>query len=304
MPTAASAVYGAPASEVVATPPGALQLSPLFVGSHRIEDLAPASLTGCVIAAPPGTLERNFVFAHALRSLQAGGELIASAPKAKGGARIGGELARLGCEVEETSRRHHRICVCHRPEKTAELAGAITAGDLQWLSTLGLWSQPGVFSWDRLDPGSALLAYHVRGLTGAGADLGCGVGVLAREALTSTGVVQMALVDQDRRALDAARRNLDDPRATFLHGDARRFDQPMGELDFVIMNPPFHNNGVEDRELGAAFIASAARLLRKGGICRLVANVALPYEDALARDFARTKLLARAGGFKVLEGQR
>jgi 16S rRNA (guanine1207-N2)-methyltransferase len=163
-----------------------------------------------------------------------------------------------------------------------------------------------VFSWDRLDPGTALLLEWVDGLSGRGADLGCGVGILGKRVLESPDVRQLLCADIDRRAIDAARRNIADPRARFLHRDLRAWDasasEPdMANLDFVIMNPPFHAGGAEDRGLGPTFISAAAGMLRKGGVCRLVANVALPYETTLAAEFSTGTILARAGGYKILE---
>ena len=43
-------------------------------------------------------------------------------------------------------------------------------------------------------------------------------------------------------------------------------------LDFVVMNPPFHDGGAEDKALGVAFIEAAARMLARRGACWLVAN--------------------------------
>jgi 16S rRNA (guanine1207-N2)-methyltransferase len=67
------------------------------------------------------------------------------------------------------------------------------------------------------------------------------------------------------------------------------------------MNPPFHDGGAEDRNLGQAFVATAADMLRPGGVLRMVANVALPYETLLAARFAKVTELARADGYKVFE---
>ncbi len=191
-----------------------------------------------------------------------------------------------------------------RPAEPVGLEAAIAAGGPQIAPALGLWSQPGVFSWDRLDPGSALLLEHLADLAGRGADLACGVGVLARAALESGAVSEILLVDLDRRAVEAAQRNIADPRARFLRHDLRRPPAGLTDLDFVIMNPPFHAGGAEDRGLSAAFVSAAARVLRKGGVCRLVANVALPYEALMGPMFASVTLLARAGGYKILEGRK
>jgi 16S rRNA (guanine1207-N2)-methyltransferase len=303
------AVYGAPPAELAAAAPGAVQVSPLVPGAAAIETLADGALARAVVLAPPGTLERRHALAHALRALAPGGELVALAPKTKGGTRLGKELAAFGCAVNETARRHHRICVTRRPAAALGLEAAMEAGAARLDPGLGLWTQPGVFSWDRLDPGTALLLGHATGLSGRGADLGCGVGVLARRALENPSVTRLLCLDIDRRAIEAARRNIADPRAQFLHRDLRRprsgeTDAELAGLDFVIMNPPFHAAGEEDRGLGLAFISAAAGLLRKGGVCRLVANIALPYEARLAAEFTRASVLAQAGGYKVYEAVR
>ncbi len=298
------ALYGHPSRELASARPDAIQVSPLIPGATAIEDLPTAGLDRVVVAAPPGTLERRYVLAHALRALTPDGALIALAPKDRGGSRLRKELEAFGCEVQETARRHQRICAVARPAAPTGLDDALAAGGPQVPQALGLWSQPGVFSWDRLDPGSALLIDPPPNLAGRGADFGCGVGVLARAVLASPEVIEIAAIDIDRRAVEAARRNISDPRATVLQADLRAAPPDLADLDFVIMNPPFHLAGGEDRGLGDAFVSRAAAMLRRGGVVRLVANVALPYESYLARDFSRTRLIGRSGGYKVLEAVR
>ena len=300
-------VYGAPPPELAPVPAGARQLSPLVPGAEALEDVAEASLDAIVVAAPAATLERGYVLALALRALRAGGALTALAPKDKGGARLGRALRAFGCEVDETSRRHHRICHTVRPEQTPRLDAALTAGALRVVEGLG-WTQPGLFSWDRPDPGTRLLIEALPGLAGRGADLGCGAGLLARAVLAHAAVTGAALVDLDRRAIEAARRNLDDPRASFHWADARQPPnlQALGltGLDFVASNPPFHDAGEEDRRLGQAFIGTAHALLRKDGALWLVANRHLPYEEALRSLFSTVALRSEGGGFKVYEARR
>jgi len=295
-------IYGTPPVELALRQPGAAQFSPLAPGSAALEDLAPGALDGLVMLAPPGTGERRYALAQALRVLAPGAPLTALAPKDKGGSRLRKELEAFGCEVFEASKRHHRICVTSRPNEPVGLLEAIAAGVPRIIETLGLWSQPGVFSWDRIDPGSALLARHLAHLAGRGADFGCGVGYLARVALASPGVEHLSLVDIDRRAIEAARRNIIDPRVNFSWADVRASD--LEGLDFVVMNPPFHDGGAEDRALGQAFIRRAAQALRKGGTCWLVANRHLPYEAELNQAFARVTLKVEADGYKVYEARR
>jgi 16S rRNA (guanine1207-N2)-methyltransferase len=296
-------VYGAPPAALATAPAGARQVSPLVPGSEALESLAPASLSAAVLAAPPGTLERRYALALALRALQPGGALTALAPKEKGGSRLRKELETFGCQVEEVGRQHQRICHAMRPAAPEGLEAAIAAGGPQRIGGDGLWTQPGVFSWDRDDPGSQLLIAALPTLSGQGADLGCGIGVLARGVLASPKVTRLELVDLDRRALDAARRNVEDARAGFHWADARSGPELAG-LDFVVMNPPFHDTGLEDKTLGQSFIRRAHQVLRTGGVLWLVANRHLPYEAVLAAQFARVMPRGEGKGFKIYEAKK
>jgi 16S rRNA (guanine1207-N2)-methyltransferase len=290
-------VYGRPAPGLIEVPRSAVQVSPLIPGAQDLAEVAEGSQDEAVVLAPPGTMERDYALALALRALRPGGTLTALAPKDKGGSRLKAALSKFGCEVTEAARRHHRFCHVRRPATLEAIQGAIAAGALRQVG--GLWTQPGVFSWDRVDPGSALLLQTLPELAGRGADLGGGIGVLALKVLASAAVTRLEVVEIDARAVAALRRNLDDPRVTIAWTDARNLD--LEGLDFVVMNPPFHDGGVEDRALGQAFIAAAAKALRKGGVLWMTANRHLPYEATLAGAFARVGLRAEAGGFKIYE---
>ena len=303
-PAVVTLLHGAPAPGLVDLPSGAVQLSPLIPGSTDVASLADGSADAALILAPPGTLERDHLLAQVLRVLKAGAPLNAFAPRDKGGARLRKALERFGCAVTEDARRHHRFCHVLRPAAPRELAAAIAAGAPRIVPALGLWSQPGVFSWDRIDPGTAQLIGNLPALSGRGADLGCGVGALAAQVLGSSAVKALICIDIDRRAVDCARRNLDDPRATILWDDVRRAGAGLADLDFVVMNPPFHDGGAEDQALGLAFIGVAAHALRPGGVCWLVANRHLPYEAALTAGFASVSLRADGGGYKIFEARR
>jgi 16S rRNA (guanine1207-N2)-methyltransferase len=297
-------VYGAPAPGLVEVPKGALQLSPLIPGSADIADLAEASADGATILAPPGTLERDYVLAQALRALKPGAPFTAFAPKDKGGSRLKKALEGFGCAVTEDARKHHRFCHGVRPTEPKGLDAAIAAGGPRIAPSLGLWSQPGVFSWDRPDPGSLRLLELLPGLKGAGADLGCGIGLLARAVLASPAVTALTCADIDRRAVACAEHNLDDPRVKVTWADLRRPLEGVSGLAFVVMNPPFHDGGAEDKALGVAFIGAASAMLRRGGVCWLVANRHLPYEAALAGAFSAVTVAAEGGGYKIFEARK
>lgn len=304
MTAVAEAVYGRPPARLAPVGSAAQQVSPLEGEAAPLESLPSGSIARFTVLAPPGAIERRFVLGHALRALASSGRMIALAPKALGGSRLAGDLRALGCAFAETAKAHHRICTTIGPGDPAMIAHAITEGCARLDARLGLWTQPGVFSWDRVDTGSALLLDHLSGLTGRGADFGCGVGVLMRALLEGPAVSAITGLEIDNRALECARRNLTDPRAVLRRIDLTREDSGLSNLDFVVMNPPFHIGGHEDRGLGVKFISAAAAALRRDGVLRLVANVALPYEAALDSTFRSARLIARRDGFKVLEATK
>ncbi len=297
-------MYGSPAEGLQLDVAEAMQLSPLVPGADALEGLTAESLTDLVMVAPPGTTERRYALALALQALAPEAPFTVLAPKDKGGSRLAHELDAFGCAFEESGKRHHRICTGRRPVRPEGLGAAIAAGAPRRVGALGLWSQPGLFSWDRLDPGSALLIETLPPLAGKGGDFGCGIGVLAHAVLRSPKVKALTLIDIDSRAVEAARRNVDDPRAEIRWADLRAGTAGLANLDFVVMNPPFHQGGIEDQGLGRGFVATAAKALRRGGVLWLTANRHLPYESVLKPLFARVETRAEGRGFKVLAAHR
>lgn len=299
------AIYGDVPPGLVEVPDGAAQCSPRAPGAVQIADLATASLASLVMHAPANAVERRRELALALRALRPGARLTALAANTKGGNRIAGELAALGCDPAARHKHHHQIVTALRPESGPALDDAIEAGAPRLLPDLELWSQPGLFSWDRIDPGSRLLLEHLPPLTGSGADLGCGIGVIARALRQQPGPPQLTLVDIDARALEMARRNVPGEGVAFLWADLRKPAPAMpAGLDFVVMNPPFHDGGNEDKALGQTFIARAAAMLRTGGVLWLTANRHLPYEATLAPLFGKVVRAAEQGGYKVYMAQK
>lgn len=297
-------VYGKVPSEIADVPDGAIQFSPLMPGASLLETPGEKILSSMIMLAPPGTLERRYVMALALRALVPGGTFTALAPRDHGGARLRKELQAFGCVVEESARRHHRIAVCARPDNLTGIDAAIAEGGPQLVAGLGLWSQPGVFSWDRIDPGSAMLLDHLPPLSGRGADFGCGIGILSHAALRAENVAGITLIDIDRRAIAAAEHNVDDRRAQFLWADVRTAKLQPDCLEFVVMNAPFHDAGTEDRSLAQQFVGRAGEVLQSGGVCWLVANRHLPYEAVMKPLFRRVDLRFEADGYKIYEARK
>ncbi len=168
----------------------------------------------------------------------------------------------------------------------------------------GFVTTAGVFSADRIDRGSALLAAGLPDRLGRRvADLGAGWGYLSAEILKRPDVGELHLVEAEHAALECARRNIGDARARFHWADATRFTAPH-PLDAVVMNPPFHTGRAANPGLGRAFVAAAARLLAPRGRLWMVANRHLPYEAALTLHFDEITGIGGDGGFKLLKAAR
>jgi 16S rRNA (guanine1207-N2)-methyltransferase len=169
----------------------------------------------------------------------------------------------------------------------------------------GFVTRPGVFSADGIDPASALLIQHLpEKLSGKIADLGTGWGYLSASVLADhPAIKEMHLVEAEHSALDCARENVTDARASFHWADATRWTAP-ARLDAVIMNPPFHVGRAAEPDLGRAFIATAAASLAPNGQLWLVANRQLPYEAALAALFTQVDEIGGDKRFKILHATR
>jgi 16S rRNA (guanine1207-N2)-methyltransferase len=248
-------------------------------------------------------------FAHALDLLKEGGTVVVCLHNNWGAKRFEKLMAEAAGGISTISKHHCRVFWA---TKTAALNEELLA---EWRAFHGLrrvidgrfWSQPGMFSWDEIDAGSALLVEHLpANLSGRGADLGAGWGYLSYEVMSRCpDVVSIDLYEADREALEAARRNLGQLRTKSPcrpHGFWCDVPSELmeGRHDFVVMNPPFHDGRAADHKLGSKFIATAARALRAEGELWMVANRHLPYEQVLEETFNEKRLITQDERFKVL----
>lgn len=161
---------------------------------------------------------------------------------------------------------------------------------------------PGAFSSDGPDPASVMLGDLLPPLKGNVCDLGAGWGYLSQRVLERGSPAALVLVEVDADALDAARKNVVSDVARFEWTDAKTYTE--GGFDNIISNPPFHSGRKGDVGLGQAFIATAARNLKRSGVFRMVANRHLPYEAKLQDCFGVVKEIGGDGRFKVFEARK
>ncbi len=265
--------------------------------------------TLALVQIPKQVDEAKFWIATALESLASGGHVLACAANDAGGGRIEGWFKEAGLEPQSYSKNKCRAVWAERPEilsgnvKDWYDAGIPRMVDME--AGLPLMSQPGLFSWDRIDAGSRLLAAHIPpDLKGVGADFGCGIGYLTHAALRGCPAISsMHCLDADMRALSCAATNLgsDGKSFSFYWKDLSQPVPELPPLDFILMNPPFHEGKKTDIALGCAFVQNAAAALKKGGQLLMVANRQLPYEEPLQKSFTNVRMICDKDGFKILK---
>ncbi len=165
------------------------------------------------------------------------------------------------------------------------------------------YTAAGVFSADKIDRGSAMLASNLPSLSGRVVDLGAGWGYLSHHILLQPGVTALDLVEADHAAIECAKRNISDTRAAFHWADALSW-APADAADAVVCNPPFHAGRAADIDLGRGFVRAAARMLSPRGALHMVANRHLPYEAVLVEQFNDVAEIAGDPSFKVFTARR
>lgn len=272
---------------------------------HEVWPQAPAdeAFDGSLVLLGKHRRLNEAMVASANQAVRPGGLVLVAGDKALGAASArkwaGGQVP-LGGSLA----KHHGIVFWF-----AARQGAFEGAGLpQTEPAPGFAAAPGMFSPDKVDVGSALLADHVDGrVVGAVADFGAGWGYLSGAILAQAEPASLDLVEAYRPALDQALANLaplkGDVPVTGHWLDVTSEPLP-GPFDWVVMNPPFHTGRASEPDLGRAFISAAARALKPSGRLLMVANRRLPYEQALRDRFAAFDEREVRDGFKLIEASR
>ncbi len=237
--------------------------------------------------------------------------LIACQENRRGARALETDLKQTGGDLLARSKHKCRLLQLSMPPETAALNPPdewLAAGEPRRIEALdGLISMPGLFSWDRPDPGSMLLLDTLPPLAGRVMDLCCGQGLLAHRLLAHRllrdrrdAIEALHLVDADANALACARRNIEHHNAAFHWLDAASEPLPAG-MDAIVCNPPFHRGHARDVALGRRILLQGLNALRKGGRMFVVANRQLAYEGALSERAASLGLLRQEAGYKIIE---
>jgi len=266
-----------------------------------------------VLLLPPRQREEaRALMARALLATRPGGSIVAAVANEEGARSSESDLAQLTGSVETMSKNKCRVFWAVRNDSSIDealLGQWRTLDEVRTIGDVRFVSRPGVFAWDRIDAGSALLAEHLSSaLAGHAADLGAGFGYLSVELLTRCPRISaLDVYEAEARALDLARRNLSALEARVAvtyHWHDVTTGLP-DRYDVIVSNPPFHTGGSAHRtDVGRRFIEIAAASLHHGGKFLLVANRHLAYEATLRESFADVRMLAQRHGYKIVQATK
>lgn len=246
-----------------------------------------------IVCLPRAKAEARAMLASAASVVVPGGVIIVDGQKTDGVDSVYKDLRGIVALSESLAKAHGKIFnFAAGPELAAWLPAPLAVDG-------GFVTQPGVFSAAGPDRGSALLAAALPAkLPARVVDLGAGWGYLSRAILARHGVASLDLVEAEAVALDCARQNITDPRATFHWADAGGY-RPAQPVGAVVCNPPFHTTRDADPALGIAFLVAAHRMLSGSGTLYLVANRHLPYDRVLATLFREVEVIGGDSAFKL-----
>jgi len=285
----------------------------LKLSQQNIQSVPELTETGFDLVLILGSKQRQQTLgwiATAMDLLSPGGRIVFCTSNNLGARAYEKRMSELAGDVQTIIKSKCR-CICTRKSNvlnTTLLKEWKTQSLPRRISKHGLISQPGIFSWDRVDTGSRLLAEHLPdNLSGCGMDLGCGNGFLTVSILQKyNNISEIHLVDTDARAVACATRNLSDFSHVSVHThwlDATTEPIPQN-MDWILLNPPFHAGKAQDIALGKTMIHAACCNLERSGRLFVVANRKLPYESVLATHLKSMKCLHEGEGFKMIEGTK
>lgn len=245
--------------------------------------------------------------AEALRRVRVGGLIVIAGGKEDGVQSLRKRLDQLGLSGDSMPKYHGLAVWFARPEDAVAAIDRLAAKPVRIAGRFT--AAPGMFSHDRIDEGSELLATRIpEDFRGHAADFGAGWGYLSvMLGGRAPQVKGIDLFEAHYEALEAAKENMaencpDVPvRAYWMDLAA---ETPRDHYDLIVMNPPFHEGHAVDHGLGAAMIRTAAKSLKAGGRLLMVANRGLPYEPVLKEAFKDAGEVCRNARFKVLWGRR
>ncbi|MCG8316824.1 MAG: methyltransferase [Pseudomonadales bacterium] len=185
-----------------------------------------------------------------------------------------------------------------------------TLREITTIDDIPILSKPGVFGWNKTDPGSTFLVAHLPELLNKLAhhplqvlDLGCGYGYIAIQAFHQNEALKechFVLTDNNAAAITCAQQNivLHKLNASVAADDCGKHLSET--FDLILCNPPFHKGFDVSNDISTHFINNIHSLMNKNGTALLVVNQFVGIEKRAMGKFAAIYELARNKSFKLI----
>lgn len=292
--------------------------------AHTNAEVLPSSdLWDIVLLTIPK--ERRFgrtLLVAAWEALKSGGQLLLAGPTGKGAKAAIIDAERLFGNANILGYRHHqRVAACTRTDALPDplpiefQQPGVSPGTQHFLEItrpegiLTLETHPGIFSWEALDEGTALLLDHLKVHPGERVwDVGCGYGVIGLSAaLAGAGFVTMS--DINLLAVDYTKRNFERNQLTtkleiFPADVFSPVPQPLIPFDLILSNPAFHQGREVNKSMADEMISATPKLLSPDGRLVLVANRFLNYDRLMNKYFKKVARIAETSKFHVVEASQ
>ncbi|MCA1930583.1 methyltransferase [Rheinheimera sp.] len=176
---------------------------------------------------------------------------------------------------------------------------------------LTLVNHANVFAKEQLDIGARFLLEHLPVLAPGVkvADLGCGNGVLGLALLKQQPEAHIIFTDDSFMAVASSRASVTANAPELLSQAEFRTDDCLASqadqsLDYVICNPPFHQQQAVTEHIAWQMFNDAKRCLKPGGKLRIVANRHLPYYEKMTVLLGGCRHIASNNKFVILESTK
>ncbi|MDY4788362.1 MAG: methyltransferase [Bacilli bacterium] len=166
-----------------------------------------------------------------------------------------------------------------------------------------LISDLGVFSKDELDIGTETLIKSSinEGVFGDVLDLGCGIGTVGIVLQTLLKKLNIDMVDINERALNLAKKNIDNLKLDNCHVFfSNAYQQINRHYDFILTNPPIRAG----KDVVNTFILESYNHLKENGVLLVVmrkSHGAPSAKKRLEEKFNNCEIITRNKGFYILK---
>lgn len=178
------------------------------------------------------------------------------------------------------------------------------------VKTFSIINHANVFAREQLDVGARFFLQHLPETQGQQRviDLGCGNGVIGLGVLATNRQAQVVFCDESFMAVQSARDNVgrhfqEATQCEFLADDCLSQQADLS-ADYILCNPPFHQQQAVTDHIAWQMFADARRVLKVGGRLRIVCNRHLGYGEKLTRLFGGCVHIASNAKFSVFEAIR